>query len=304
MTETEYKSGYVALAGPPNAGKSTFLNAVLGEKISIVSPKPQTTRNSITGIHTTPTGQIVFLDTPGIHAARGKLNRFLVDAAWNALRQAHGAILFLDGARYAVRDGLLARDLRPLLSRPDILDVPLVVAVNKVDAVRPRERLLGVLAAASELLPGAELMPVSARTGDGIDRLLAAARTFLPAGPPLFPEDQLSTASVRFLASEIIREKLFLLLEQELPYNVAVEIESWEENPDITVIHAAIHTSKNSHKGMIVGRRGQTLKEIGQAARRELKSLLGTKVHLELWVRVREGWTEDGRFMLSLGLGV
>ncbi|MDO4766984.1 MAG: GTPase Era [Pseudomonadota bacterium] len=303
MTDTEYKSGCIALMGPPNAGKSTFLNAVLGEKIAIVSPKPQTTRNSITGIHTTRTEQIVFLDTPGIHMARGKLNRFLVDAAWGALQQAHGAILFLDGARYAQQPGLLERDLRPLLARFGSSGIPLAVAVNKVDAVRPKDRLLGVLAAAAELFPGAELVPVSARTGDGIDRLLAAVCVFLPEGPPLFPEDQLSTVSVRFLASEIIREKLFLALEQELPYNVAVEIESWEENPDRTVIHAAIYTSKNSHKGMIVGRQGQNLKRVGQAAREELRSLLGVKVHLELWVKVREGWTEDGRFMLSLGLG-
>jgi GTP-binding protein Era len=304
-TSSDFRAGFIALIGPPNAGKSTFLNAVLGEKIAIVSPKPQTTRTSITGIHTTSTEQIVFLDTPGIHAARGKLNRFLVDAAWGALQEANGAILFLDASKYADNSSALERDLRPLMARLGSLGIPLAVALNKVDLVKPKERLLGLLAACAERWPGTELVPVSARTGNGVERLIGVARGFLPLGEPLFPEDQLSTASVRFLAAEIIREKLFLALDQELPYNVAVEIESWEELPEqnMTSIHATIVTSKNSHKGMIVGRQGSNLKKIGQEARLELKALVGSKVHLELWVKVREGWTEDGHFMTSLGLG-
>jgi len=302
---SNHRAGYIAVIGPPNAGKSTFLNTVLGEKIAIVSPKPQTTRTSITGIHSTPTEQVVFLDTPGIHAARGKLNRFLVDAAWGAVREANGVILFLDAARYAGNEQALARDMRPLSAKLATLGVPMTVALNKVDQVKPKERLLGLMAHCAELWPGIELLPVSARTGVGLDRLLAVIREFLPEGPPLYPDDQLSTASVRFLASEIIREKLFLALEQELPYNVAVEIETWEEMPEqgMTAIGATIYASKNSHKGMIVGRQGQNLKSVGQKARQELKALLGTKVHLELWVKVREGWTEDGQFMVSLGLG-
>lgn len=302
---TDYRAGFIALIGPPNAGKSTFLNTVLGEKIAIVSPKPQTTRTSITGIHTTDTEQVVFLDTPGIHMARGKLNRFLVDAAWGALSEANGAVLFLDGSRYAGNEAALERDLRPMAARLESLAIPLVVALNKVDLIKPKERLLGLLSACAERWPGVELVPVSARTGDGVERLLGIVRGFLPLGEPLFPEDQISTASVRFLATEIIREKLFLALEQELPYHVAVEIEDWEELPEqnMTSIHATIFTSKNSHKGMIVGRQGGNLKKVGQEARRELKALIGTKVHLELWVKVREGWTEDGYFMTSLGLG-
>jgi GTP-binding protein Era len=302
---TTYRAGSIALVGPPNAGKSTFLNAVLGEKIAIVSPKPQTTRTSITGILTTSEAQIVFLDTPGIHAARGKLNRFLVDAAWGAVRESHGIILFLDASLYAGNERALDRDLRPLANRLGTLGVPMAVALNKVDQVKPKERLLGLLSTCAERWPGAELVPVSARTGVGLDRLLDVVRGFLPVGVPLFPEDQLSTAPVRFLAAEIVREKLFLALNQELPYNVAVEIETWEELPEqnMTMIGATIYTSKNSHKGMIVGRQGQNLKTVGQQARQDLKSLLGTKVHLELWVKVREGWTEDGPFMVSLGLG-
>ncbi|MBE1425153.1 GTP-binding protein Era [Desulfomicrobium macestii] len=300
-----YRAGFIALVGPPNAGKSTFLNKVLGEKIAIVSPKPQTTRTSITGIHTTAEEQIIFLDTPGVHTARGKLNRFLVDAAWGALQEANGVILFLDGSRYAGNEKALERDLRPLAARIGSLGVPMAVALNKVDQIKPKERLLGLLADCAERWPGVELVPISARTGVGVDALLAVIRNFLPLSPALFPEDQLSTASVRFMASEIIREKLFLALDQELPYNVAVEIETWEELPEqnMTMIGAMIYTSKNSHKGMIVGKQGQNLKVVGQQARQELKTLLGTKVHLELWVKVREGWTEDGQFMTSLGLG-
>ena len=300
-----YRAGFIALIGPPNAGKSTFLNAVLGEKIAIVSPKPQTTRTSITGIHTTDEEQIIFLDTPGIHAARGKLNRFLVDAAWGAVQESNGVALFLDGAKYAGNTKALERDLRPLAARLGTMGVPMVVALNKVDQIKPKERLLGLLADCAALWPGVELVPVSARTGEGVETLLKVIRDFLPIGPPLYPEDQMSTASVRFLASEIIREKLFLGLDQELPYNVAVEIENWEELPEqnMTMIAATIYTSKNSHKGMIVGRQGQNLKKVGQQARQEIKSLLGCKVHLELWVKVREGWTEDGQFMTSLGLG-
>jgi GTP-binding protein Era len=305
IMNSTYRAGFVALIGPPNAGKSTFLNAVLGEKIAIVSPKPQTTRTSITGIRTTGEEQRVFLATPGIPAARGKLTRFLVDAAWGAVREANGVVLFLDGAKYADNPKALERDLRPLSAKLGTLGVPMAVAINKVDQVRPKERLLGLLADCAAMWPDVELVPVSARTGEGVESLLKVIREFLPPSPPLFPEDQLSTASVRFLASEIIREKLFLGLEQELPYNVAVEIESWEEIPEqnMTVIAATIYTSKNSHKGMIVGRQGQNLKKVGQLARQEIKSLLGEKVHLELWVKVREGWTEDGQFMTSLGLG-
>ena len=281
------------------------MNKVLGEKIAIVSPKPQTTRTSITGIHTTAEEQIIFLDTPGVHTARGKLNRFLVDAAWGALQEANGVILFLDGSRYAGNEKALERDLRPLAARIGSLGVPMAVALNKVDQIKPKERLLGLLANCAERWPGVELVPISARTGVGVDGLLAVIRNFLPLSPALFPEDQLSTASVRFMASEIVREKLFLALDQELPYNVAVEIETWEELPEqnMTMIGAMIYTSKNSHKGMIVGKQGQNLKIVGQQARQELKTLLGTKVHLELWVKVREGWTEDGQFMTSLGLG-
>jgi len=253
-----YRAGFIALVGPPNAGKSTFLNKVLGEKIAIVSPKPQTTRTSITGIHTTAEEQIIFPGHPGVHTARGKLNRFLVDAAWGALQEANGVILFLDGSRYAGNEKALERDLRPLASRIGSLGVPMAVALNKVDQIKPKERLLGLLADCAARWPGVELVPISARTGVGVDGLLTVVREFLPLSPALFPEDQLSTASVRFMASEIVREKLFLALDQELPYNVAVEIETWEELPEqnMTMIGAMIYTSKNQSQGHDRGQAG------------------------------------------------
>ena len=302
---SSFLSGFIALIGPPNAGKSTFLNKVLGEKIAIVSPKPQTTRTSITGIHTTSKSQIVFLDTPGIHAARSKLNRTLIDAAWRSLRDAHGVVLFLDAAKYALNNQALARDLRPLEARLIKSTLPMVVALNKTDLVKPKMRLLELLEICAQRWPGVELVPISARTGDGLEQLLGVLQNFLSSGEAFFPEDQLSTVSVRFMASEIIREKLFFALHQELPYHLAVEIEEWEEEPEqnFTMISAVIYTSKNSHKGIIVGRQGQNLKHIGQQARQELKKLLGGKVHLNLWVKVREGWTEDGHFLSTLGLG-
>lgn len=204
MTQSTYKAGFIALIGPPNAGKSTFLNAVLGEKIAIVSPKPQTTRTSITGIRTTAEEQIVFLDTPGIHAARGKLNRFLVDAAWGAVQEANGVVLFLDGSKYAGNAKALERDLRPMAAKLGTLGVPMAVALNKVDQIKPKERLLGLLADCAALWPGVELVPVSARTGEGLETLLKIIREFLPLSPPLFPEDQLSTASVRLDRKSVV----------------------------------------------------------------------------------------------------
>lgn len=304
-TMTSFHSGFIALIGPPNAGKSTFLNKVLGEKIAIVSPKPQTTRTSITGIYTTRESQIVFLDTPGIHTARTKLNRLLVDAAWRSLGDAHGVVLFLDAAKYAQNIQALERDLRPMAARLEKSGLPMVVALNKTDAVKPKMLLLELLDICAQRWPGMDLVPISARTGDGLEQLLGSLQSFLPVTEILYPEDQLSTLPIRFMASEIIREKLFLALQQELPYNIAVDIEEWEENIEqgLVVISAVIYTSKKSHKGIIIGQQGQTLKLVGQRARQELKTLLESKVHLNLWVKVREGWTEDRHFLSTLGLG-
>ncbi|MDD3312081.1 GTPase Era [Pseudodesulfovibrio sp.] len=300
-----HKFGTIALIGPPNAGKSTLMNHYLGQKVAIVSPRPQTTRNRISGILTTDDAQIVFLDTPGIHQVRGRMNRFLLESAWSALAGADGVVVLVDAALYAAKPAKLEKDLRPLVKPVAESGRPVIVALNKIDRVKDKPAMLPVLAALGELWPGAELMPVSAMRGKGTDELLARILAFLPEGAPMFPEDQISTAPVRFMAAEIIREKLFYQLKQELPYSTAVEIEAWDEQsrPGMAVINAVIYTAQKNHKGMIIGKQGATLKKIGSEARVEIAELLDCKVHLELWVKVRDNWTEDPGFLRAMGLG-
>ena len=300
-----HKFGTVALIGPPNAGKSTLMNTYLGQKVAIVSPKPQTTRNRISGILTTSDAQVVFLDTPGIHRLRGKMNRFLLESAWNALASSDGVVVLLDAALYCAKPQLLDKEIAPLVKPVSEAGRPVLVAVNKIDRIKEKDQLLPFMARLAELWPEAEFVPVSALKGKGTDRLLARILDFIPEGPQMFPEDQISTLPLRFMASEIIREKLFYELRQELPYTTAVEIEQWDQTtrPGMVIINAVIYTSRNSHKGMIIGKQGATLKKIGSLARADISELTGTKVHLEVWVKVREGWTEDPGFLRAMGLG-
>jgi GTP-binding protein Era len=299
-----HRFGHIALMGPPNAGKSTLLNRILGQKLAIVSPKPQTTRNALAGILSTPDAQVVFLDTPGVHRMSGRMNRLLLEAAWGALHAADAVGLVLDGQLYAQKPQLLERELRPLSDPVTRVGRPVFIALNKTDAVRPKEKLLPLLSRLGQLFPAAEIYPVSAATGEGVNDFLGALIAALPEGPAQYPDDQLSTASVRFLSSEIIREQLFLALEQELPYSTLVEIEQWEEPDEGPVhVHACIHVAKSQHKGMVIGKGGQMLKKIGSAARQEMQVLLDRQVVLELWVRVRQDWTEDPAFLREMGLG-
>lgn len=299
----EHKFGTVALMGPPNAGKSTLMNNILGEKLAIVTPKPQTTRNRISGIWTTDAAQVVFMDTPGVHKLRGRMNKFLLQAAWDALAQADALVAVLDASLYAKKSGLFDKEIAPLAEPLASSGRPLLVAANKIDLVGDKRRLLSVLAASAEVWPGAEIFPVSAATGDGVPALCARILELLPEGPAMFPEDQLSTVPLRFLVSEIVREKLFLSLSQELPYQTAVEIERWEEEGGLLRVNALIWTARDNHKGIIIGKRGERLKQIGTDARLEIEELTGMKVHLEVWVKVREGWTEDPGFLQGLGFG-
>jgi len=300
-----HKFGMVALIGPPNAGKSTLMNQYLGQKVAIVSPKPQTTRNRISGILTTDEAQVVFLDTPGIHRLRGKMNRFLLESAWNALASADGVVVLLDAGLYCAKPQLLEKEITPLVKPVSEAGRPVLVAVNKIDRLKEKDQLLPFMARLAELWPEAEFIPVSALRGKGTAELMERILNFLPEGPAMFPEDQISTAPLRFMASEIIREKLFYSLRQELPYSTAVEIEQWDETsrPGMTIINAVIYTSRKSHKGMIIGKQGANLKKIGTEARQDIGELTGAKVHLELWVKVREGWTEDPGFLRAMGLG-
>lgn len=297
-----HKFGFVALVGPPNAGKSTLMNGYLGQKVAIVTPKAQTTRNRITGILTTDEAQVVFMDTPGVHSLRGKMNRFLRDAALTALSSANCVVLLLDGAYYAAKPHLMEADVKNLEKPVRHAPCPVIVAVNKVDKVGDKARLLPVLEKAAALWPEAEVVPVSAIKGEGRDKLLSMIVEQLVEAPPMFPEDQISTVPVRFMAAEIVREKLFMALKQELPYSTAVEIEQFDESGSIPHIGAVIYVSKKNHKGMVIGKGGQNLKKVGTQARADIEELLDTKVMLELWVKVREGWPEDAGFLRSIGL--
>ncbi len=304
-----HRCGWVALMGPPNAGKSTLTNALVGQKVAIVTPRPQTTRNRITGILTQKNAQIIFMDTPGIYATRnrtqGQLGKIMLRSAWQSFAAAHSILLVLDADLYLRKPDFLDTDLGPLLA-PLIEEIrPVAVAVNKIDLFHDKSRLLPLLARLAEQLPRAEIVPVSALTEDGIDELRQVLTATLPEAPAQFPEEQLSTVSMRFLAAEIVREKLFERLYQEVPYSVAVDIEKWDEDPerDQVIIHAAIYVARPTHKAMVIGRGGEGIKAVGTAARKEIKALLGTKVHLELWVKVRENWLNDAAFLHDLGFG-
>ncbi len=304
MKDTEYRCGWVALMGPPNAGKSTLLNALLGQKVSIVTPKPQTTRNQIVGILSSRHAQAIFMDTPGLTQVRGRLSKTMIQAVWQSLGQAHVIMPVLDSHLYILHPEYLERDLAPVAEALAEDTRPMIVAVNKVDLFADKSRMLPLLTRLGEMWPRAEIFPVSALLKDGLPQLGQLLRSCLPVGPAQFPEDQISTAPVRFMAAEIVREKLFLHLRQEVPYSVAVDVENWQEDTERgqTVIHAVIYVGRPMHKAMVIGRGGASIKHIGTEARKDIQELLGGKVHLELWVKVREHWTEDAVFLRELGL--
>lgn len=296
--EKHVKTGVVALIGPPNVGKSTLLNHLLGQKISIVSPKPQTTRNRILGIVNGEDHQVVLLDTPGIHRARSSLNLEMVKIALDTLSEVDAIIFMIDTTfplpeKIAVMSEALEKAKKPVL-----------LLVNKID-LSSREKLLPILNAYGAFFPFRAMIPLSAKTGDGVDILMKELLPLLPEGPRLYPEDIPTDATERFIASEIIREKIFLLTTQEIPYSTAVVVDSFKEDETsgLITIHATIHVEKKSQKGIIIGRQGAMLKKIGQAARKDIVELLGAKIMLNLWVKIRKDWTKDGRFLKELGLG-
>ncbi len=295
--EVPFRSGYVAIVGRPNVGKSTLLNGLLGEKVAIVSPRPQTTRNRITGIKTTAHAQIVFLDTPGIHQAQSLMNRRMVDVALQTLHEVDGVLWLLDAhERIRNQDEHIAELLRGVRA-------PVFVLLNKIDLVS-KGKLLPMMQRCSEFLPGKEIVPVSALNGDNLPLLLELIEKNLPEGPRLFPGDEVTDQSERFLAAEIIREKVFILTREEIPYGVAVTIDEFTEKTEknLIVLQATIHTERDSHKPILIGKRGSMLKEIGKQARLELEALLGCKIFLELFVRVDRGWTQRAHTLAEMGV--
>ena len=304
---TAHRCGWVALMGPPNAGKSTLTNALVGQKVAIVTAKPQTTRNRIVGILTQKDAQVIFMDTPGVHAlrgqTRGQLGKIMVQSAWQSFAVANCIVLVIDGDLYLRKPDFMERDLAPLIQPLAEEERPVVVVVNKVDLFHDKSRMLPLLESVAQMFPKAEIFPASALRRNGVEQLLELIRSHLPEGEAQFPEDQLSTAPMKFMAAEIIREKLFEKLYQEVPYSVAVDVEVWDEEDDRVLIHAAIYVAKPSHKAMVIGRAGEGIKAIGTAARKEIRDLVDKKVHLELWVKVREDWVDDTQFLHSLGFG-
>ena len=305
--KNEHRCGWVALMGPPNAGKSTLLNALLGQKISIVTSKPQTTRSRVVGIMSEPGAQVIFMDTPGVNHSRqqqrGHLSKMMSQAAWQSMAAAHAVMLVLDSDLYLRKPEFLDRDIKSLRDALMEDDRPQLVVVNKVDLFHDKSKMLPLLVKLQEYFPKAEVFPMSAMTKDGLAQLKQIIAGMMPEGDAQFPEDQLSTAPTRFLAAEIVREKVFEHLRQEVPYTTAVDIEAWEEDPEreLTVIHAVIFVQRPSHKAMVIGRAGATIKEIGTAARKDITALVGGKVHLQLWVKVKDNWVEDTELLHDLG---
>lgn len=295
LTTKLFHSGFAAIVGKPNVGKSTLLNAILGEKIVITSDKPQTTRNRIQGIHNLTDGQIVFIDTPGVHHAKSKLNRSLVDTAMESI-QGVDVILFLVAATSspAAEKEMLAEVLTGVT-------VPVFLIINKVDLV-DKGRLLQAIETYSELFPFREIVPISAQKGDGVERLVELVCQYLPQGPAYFPDDILTDLPERFVVAEMIREKVFRLTHDEIPYSVAVQVESFKERPGgLIAISAAIIVERDSQKGIVIGKRGEMLKRIGTAARIEIERFLAEKVYLELFVKVSRDWSENPQKLKEFG---
>ncbi len=294
------KSGFIGIAGRPNVGKSTFLNRILGEKIAITSAKPQTTRNRITGIYTDLEAdggeglQMVFLDTPGIHKSRNKLGDAINETAVNTFKGVDVILLIADGSRE------FSNGDKYILDMLKETDIPRILAINKMDLMKPEE-YLNLYNKYMETGLFQDVYGVSALKGTGVNELLECLKGFMPEGPMFFPEDMVTNDPERFLVSEIIREKLLTYLDDEVPHGVFVEIESFKEEKDITDISAVIYCEKKSHKSIIIGKGGRKLKGVGKSARLEIQDLLGTKVYLQLWVKVRENWRDSDRIIRSLG---
>ncbi len=291
-----HRSGFVGIAGPPNVGKSTLLNRILGEKISITSSKPQTTRNRILGIAHRPEAQIIFVDTPGVHGARKALNIRMVASALAALDDMDVVLLVLDAAAPdPASESLLVKKLGQLRR-------PLILALNKTDLVA-KPALLALIARWSQAVAFEALVPVSAQTGDQLPALLQALEACLPLGPPLFPADAITDMPERFIAAEMIREKVFRFTGQEIPYSTAVTIERFAEEtrPALVKIFATIHVERDSQKGVVIGKGGAKLKQIGVAARSEIERMIGAQVYLKLLVRVEKNWSQDSRALRKFG---
>jgi GTP-binding protein Era len=291
-----HHSGFITIIGAPNAGKSTLLNRILGKKISITSKKPQTTRNRILGIRHHPHSQMIFLDTPGIHKAKNPLNARIVETAIATLTEAEIILLIVDAfAPDYESEQILIETLKPL-------SCPLVLALNKIDKVE-KPVLLNIIDNWQQNQAFTATVPISAKYGTQVNELIEELQNQLPQGPPYFPKESLTDMPERFIAAEMIREKAFRLTGQEIPYAIAVTIESFKEemNQNLIRIHATLHVERNSQKGILIGKHGSKLRQIGEAARKEIQPMLGCRVFLKLFVRVQKNWSKDTKALRKFG---
>jgi len=294
-SESNSRCGYVALVGRPNVGKSTLLNHMLGQKVSITSRKPQTTRNKVQGIKTEGQNQIVFVDTPGLHRGEAKaINRYMNQAATSAIRDVDLVVFLVDRLAWTEGDEWVAQRLEQITC-------PLIIAINKVDKIEQKETLLPHLQTLGERFPEAEIIPLSALRSQNLDRLEEQIIKRLPSGVHLFPEDQVTDRSMRFMASEMVREKITRQLGDELPYQMAVEIEDFKDDGKTLHIAALILVEREGQKRILIGEGGERIKNIGQQARLDMERSFEQKVMLKLWVKVKSGWSDDVRALRSLG---
>lgn len=297
MTNQSFKSGFVSIIGRPNVGKSTLLNEIMGEKLSIVTSKPQTTRNRITGIKNLDEAQIVFWDTPGIHKARDLMNRVMVKAAVSTISEVDIIVFVVEANKISGSgDDFIINLLRETKK-------PVILALNKIDLVKKSD-LLPLIDDLASRYDFEHIIPLSAKKGEGIDQLLNTIEGLLKEGPPFFPDDQMTDLPERFIVSEIIREKLYSKLHDEVPYSTAVEIEEFTEkiSKNVLVIKALIYVERDSQKRIIIGKKGAMMREIGTAARKDIEALLGAKVFLEIFVKVKSGWSSSDRMLKELGI--
>ncbi|MCM0624276.1 GTPase Era [Lysinibacillus sp. OL1_EC] len=296
-TKNGYKSGFISIIGRPNVGKSTFLNRVIGQKIAIMSDKPQTTRNKVQGVLTTDDSQMIFIDTPGIHKPKHKLGDFMLKVSKNTLREVD-VIMFMVNAEQKLGKG----DefiLEMLAGNP----TPVFLVINKIDAIHPDE-LMGIIESYKERYDFAEIVPISALQGNNVENLLVTLAKYLPEGPQYYPADQVTDHPERFIISELIREKVLHLTREEIPHSIAVVIDKIrrdEENDDKIHVAATIIVERDSQKGIVIGKRGALLKEVGTRARKDIEMLLGSKVYLELWVKVQKDWRNKATHLRDFG---
>ncbi len=288
-----YRCGYVALIGKPNTGKSTLMNALVGEKLSITAQRPQTTRHQILGILTTAEAQCIFVDTPGIHSEQKKaINRYMNRAATSVIEDVDLVCVLLEARKIDAQDRAILHQLEGHAS--------VLVLINKIDQVK-KTQLLPLMQELGGLLPQAEIIPISALKQENLEQLLQTIRSRLPLGVPHFPDDQLTDTPMRFIVAEIVREKLFRLLTQELPYALTVNVEHYKTEDDLVRISASIWVERKSQKGIVIGQQGSMLKKVGAEARADIERLVGRKVYLQLWVKVRQDWSDDEQSLAAFG---